>query len=66
MTLAQIEERVAALEETLEGRVVALEKAIEELQIQRTPLSPKGEAIIGAEGPRENDDEIIPGAEYPF
>jgi hypothetical protein len=56
MTLAQIEERVAALE-----------KAVGEIQIQRTPPPPKTEAESGAEIPPEQDDDaIIPGAEYPF
>lgn len=56
MTLAQIEERVTALEEAIEERVAALEEAVEELQKQQ-PLSHELIPI--------SEEEIIPGTEYP-
>lgn len=65
MTLIQLEERIAALQETLEERVMELEKAVKELQIQRT-APPTEQPNSNSESLPENDDEFIPGAEYPF
>jgi hypothetical protein len=54
MTLAQIEERLTALE-----------KAVKELQTQRMAPSLEGMNSDESSLP-ENDDELLPGVEYPF
>ncbi len=54
MTLAQLEERLTALE-----------KAVKELQTQRMAPSLERRNSDATSLP-ENDDELIPGVEYPF
>ncbi|MHB1424079.1 MAG: hypothetical protein ACYC3I_12955 [Gemmataceae bacterium] len=57
MTLAQLEDRVAALKETIEERVAALEEVVDALQRQQ----PRSQESVPLSA-----EEIIPGTEYPL
>lgn len=53
MTLAQVEERLTALEQVVQ-RLTTLEQVVEQLQARK----------VGASKPEVEEDDFIPGAEY--
>lgn len=62
MTLAKLEQQVAALKETLEERLAALERIVEGLQTRANGQSKPDSA---SEEQRELvEDDLIPGTEY--
>lgn len=62
MTLAQIEERLTALEQIRE-RLTVLEQIVERLQMRINGESKPGSSSSG-EKREQADDDLIPGTEY--
>lgn len=62
MTLAQVEERLTALEHVIE-RLTTLEKAVERLQMRVNGES-KPESSLSQEQSERAEEDLIPGTEY--